>query len=280
MKEKATGKVLVILSSEDRLILANGNRMETGFYLNELTVPLVRLLEAGYTPVFANPRGNTPAMDQRSDSAIWFKNEQEHIRQRQTLFRMPAFLNIRKLEDILASNLNDFDGVFIPGGHAPMQDLCANEDLGRILRHFHDAGKPTGAICHGPIALLSTLNDPQAFFSALEEGRFQEARDLARDWPYRNYRLTSFTNIQERTFILSQLLTGPRGNLRFYAQTALEAAGARFKSRLLGKVVSDRELITGQGPAADEHFGAVFVDALTEARSTNARTPASRMKAA
>ena len=40
-------------------------------------------------------------------------------------------------------------------GHAPLEDLKLNKDLGRILLHFHAAQRPTAIICHAPIALLS-----------------------------------------------------------------------------------------------------------------------------
>lgn len=40
-------------------------------------------------------------------------------------------------------------------GHAPLEDLKDDKDLGRILLHFHRAQRPTAIICHAPIALLS-----------------------------------------------------------------------------------------------------------------------------
>jgi putative intracellular protease/amidase len=49
-----------------------------------------------------------------------------------------------------------YDAVYIPGGHAPMQDLLYSAPLGRLLANFHQQGKPTALVCHGPIALLST----------------------------------------------------------------------------------------------------------------------------
>lgn len=37
-----------------------------------------------------------------------------------------------------------------------MIDLHNNQNLGYIINHFHRHNKPTGLICHGPVALLST----------------------------------------------------------------------------------------------------------------------------
>lgn len=47
------------------------------------------------------------------------------------------------------------DAVLLVAGHAPLEDLKADKDLGRILMHFHNKQRPTGIICHAPIALLS-----------------------------------------------------------------------------------------------------------------------------
>jgi putative intracellular protease/amidase len=47
---------------------------------------------------------------------------------------------------------------YVPGGHAPMQDLLADPALGRLLRAFHAEGKTTALVCHGPIALPRRWN--------------------------------------------------------------------------------------------------------------------------
>jgi len=64
---------------------------------------------------------------------------------------------------VLEGDLQRYAGLLIPGGHAPLIDLANNPEVGALLRHFHQAGKPTAAICHGPIALLSAQRDPAAY---------------------------------------------------------------------------------------------------------------------
>jgi len=63
-----------------------------------------------------------------------------------------------------------FDAVYIPGGHAPMQDLLKSTALGRLLVAFHHRNKATALVCHGPIALLSTLPNAAGFAATLEAG--------------------------------------------------------------------------------------------------------------
>jgi len=53
-----SGKVLVVMSSAKHLDLRDGKQYPTGFYLNEFAIPFRKLIEAGYTPVVANPNGD------------------------------------------------------------------------------------------------------------------------------------------------------------------------------------------------------------------------------
>ena len=57
------GEVLVILSSETTMDLADGQSIETGYYLNEFGVPAKALVDAGYELVLATPKGNAPQVD-------------------------------------------------------------------------------------------------------------------------------------------------------------------------------------------------------------------------
>ena len=57
----------------------------------------------------------------------------------------------------IADGSADYAAILVPGGHAPMADLAFNADLGAIIADFHQRQKPIGVICHGPVALMSTL---------------------------------------------------------------------------------------------------------------------------
>jgi len=49
---------------------------------------------------------------------------------------------------------SDYDGVALPGGVANPDNLRTDKDAVRFLREFFAAGKPVGAICHGPWLLV------------------------------------------------------------------------------------------------------------------------------
>src|SRR5579862_592341 len=67
--------------------------------------------------------------------------------------------------------------------------------------------------CHGPIVLLFTLKDPDAFVASTIANE-AKANSLAAGWPYAGYRMTVLSTGEE------QPLEGPYGlggNVRFYA---------------------------------------------------------------
>eukprot|EP00850_Spirogloea_muscicola_P002837 SM000011S19015 [mRNA] locus=s11:291675:299205:- [translate_table: standard] len=246
----APGKVLVCCSSADHIDLqVSGKHQPTGFFLKELGRPLIRLLENNYQVVFANPKGNAPVMDPMSNSKLWFNplHWSEKDEEVKMLDRMHAEGNLdrpRPFASISDAELESFDGILVPGGHAPMADLWNDPNLGRILLHFHNRAKPTGMICHAPIALLSTKQvQPNA------------------PWAYAGYKMTCYSNREEK---LNELLW--MSNLPYKVETELRNNGAIMVEALpmIPKVTVDRELISAQGPTSADQFGAEFVKHLSE----------------
>ncbi len=52
------------------------------------------------------------------------------------------------------ADASDYDGLVLPGGVANPDFLRADEDATAFVRAFFEAGKPVGAICHGPWTLI------------------------------------------------------------------------------------------------------------------------------
>jgi protease I len=57
----------------------------------------------------------------------------------------------RKVAD---ADAGDYDGLVLPGGVANPDFLRGDEDAVSFVRAFFEAGKPVGAICHGPWTLI------------------------------------------------------------------------------------------------------------------------------
>jgi putative intracellular protease/amidase len=245
------GQILVVLSDESRLELQDQRSYATGFYLNELIQPVRKLLDAGHTLIFATPTGRAPAVDKSSLDKMYFGGDEGKLLAAQSLLekleltdaaRSPV-LSLARIEQI---GYGRFDAVYVPGGHAPMQDLLYSPALGKLLAYFHHHAKPTALVCHGPVALLATLDDPAGFTRQLE--RASSAQSAGR-WIYAGYRMTVISNAEEEA--AKGLLKG--GSLKFTPETALRNAGGIYQGNpenWTANVVTDRELITGQNPAS------------------------------
>ncbi len=251
------GQVLVLLSSENQLALKDGKHYPTGYYLNEFGVPADQLLKAGYELVLVTPKGNAPSMDKTSLDPMYFGGDASEMQRIQKVVAgLPGVDDSLSLQEVLAGDLDQYEGLLIPGGHAPLIDLANNPQVGALLKHFHQAGKPTAAICHGPIALLSAQADPQGFEAALARGE----RPAAQDWTYQGYRMTIFSEPEEVVFESS--LKGDK--IRYYPGQAMSAAGGKldYAEAWQPKVVVDRELITGQNPFSDHALAKTLIDKL------------------
>lgn len=255
--------VLVVLSDANHLDLRDGKVYATGFYLNELLEPTRALLDAGHHVTFATPSGVAPTLDRSSLDAQFFGGDAQRLADYQALLAKlkltsPGESPVLSLARVEQIGYQHFDAVYVPGGHAPMQDLLRDPALGRLLRAFHAEGKTTALVCHGPIALLSALEQPQRLVDALERG---EKVAAPRDWIYAGYRMTVISNQEEEQ--AKGLLAG--GQMKFYPQTALQSAGGSYVSNATPwtpNVVTDRELITGQNPASAAAVGKAILQRL------------------
>jgi putative intracellular protease/amidase len=235
------GKVLVVMSSADHLTLKNGKKHPTGFFMVELTGPAQAMAAAGYELVFADPRGNAPAMDKTSDSAQWYKNQEEYQRAKAFVAGQQGLKQPRKLSSLTKKELAGFSAVFVPGGHAPMEDLWRDAGMKRVLQYFHKAGKTTALICHGPAALLSVAGKDK--------------------WIYDGYKMTVFSTPEEQQNETSAALGG---KVKFYPADRLAAAGGKVDNAApwTSHAVRDRELITGQNPMSEAEFTTLLLKAL------------------
>ncbi|AKC85473.1 type 1 glutamine amidotransferase domain-containing protein [Pseudoxanthomonas suwonensis] len=61
---------------------------------------------------------------------------------------------VRVDRDVAEAQASDYDALVIPGGLFNPDALRHDEDAIRFTRGFFEAGKPVGAICHGPWVLV------------------------------------------------------------------------------------------------------------------------------
>jgi len=241
----SAGKVLIVLSdAHEHPIKKDGGTVgsPTGVFLMELAKPLDRLLSAGYEVTFASPEGKQPGIDPLSESTplAFLGNWKEKERENELV--KSRFNNPRPFRDITDEELRSFDGVFIPGGHAPLTDLGDNAELGRILLHFHENAKPTGAICHGPYAFLSTKHAPNSSGFA-----------------YKGYKITSWSDTEEKVVEVVKGGEIPK------VESALREEGADMVEGIgksTGDITLDREVVSAANPTGAAALGDKFVEML------------------
>ncbi|OXC67079.1 hypothetical protein AYX13_04352 [Cryptococcus neoformans] len=233
-------KILIIMSDASTIPLLKKSEcgktttdQSAGFFLMELAKPLSKFLSAGCEVTFASPLGKTPTPDPNSESLMAFAlNFYERQRENDLIARMKrenGFASPRTFQSVSDEELDGFAAVFIPGGHAPLADLGADPELGRILAHFHREGKPTAVICHGPYGLLSTKATPEGTFL------------------YKGYKITSWSDAEEK--MMETLWGGEVPKV----ESTLREAGAEMVEGLgekIGRITVDRELVSGGNPLA------------------------------
>lgn len=245
-----TKKILIVLSDAHSFPLKKTSGDDagkvvdqpSGVFLTELAKPLQKLLEAGHEVTFASPKGQEPGTDPNSESLLAFAgNFYERQRENELIDCMKrnnGFSRPRPFDTISDDELATFAGVFIPGGHAPLKDLGADKELGRLLRYFHKEKKPTAAICHGPYALLSTKKAGDGSFV------------------YKDYKISSWSDAEEK--LMEKLMRGEiekvESDLRNEGALMVEGAGEK-----IGSTTLHRELVTGGNPMAANALGDRFL---------------------
>ena len=140
----AKARVLFIVSGATYWVLKDGTRYATGYWAEEFANPYKILTDAGHEVVVATPNGVTPNVDMMSlrpemAGGIEGALELERIIRSAEAMRRPL-----KLSDV---RLEDYDAVYLPGGHGPMADLAWDADCGRLLTEQLLSGRPLFIVC-------------------------------------------------------------------------------------------------------------------------------------
>ncbi|BAC91750.1 DJ-1/PfpI family protein [Gloeobacter violaceus] len=220
--------ILMVTSSHDRF--EGPDPRPTGVWLEEFAVPYMELLARKIGITVASPRGGAMPVDPRSNPTP----EQ----QQQWQAAIEASRATLPLAGMASEN---FDAIFLPGGHGPMFDLPDNPDLARLLTEFYKAGKIIAAICHGPAGLVGARRPDGAPLVA-------------------GVTLTSYTASEEVAAELDK-------EVPFILEDRLRALGAHFIARenKADHIERDGQFITGQNPNSSTSIARAIVAALDKA---------------
>ena len=209
-------KILMVLTSHDEL---GDTGKKTGFWLEEFAAPYYVFRDAGAELVLASPKGGQPPLDPMSDEP----DHQTDLTRR--------FATDEAAQEVLANTVRldsvaveEFDGVFYPGGHGPLWDLANDEDSAHLIENTLRAGKPVALVCHAPGVLRSVTNQDG---TPLVQGK----------------KVTGFANTEEEAVGLTEVVP-------FLVEDMLNEQGGSYSKSADWEsyVVQDGLLITGQNP--------------------------------
>ena len=220
-------QVLMVITAAERLKLRDGTTRKTGYWAEEVAVPHELFQSAGLKVEIATPGGRPAPVDEASLTPEMNGGRSDRVAHyRQYLDSVEGLKHSLVLEELTGDRVDGYDAVFLPGGHGPLADLVCSAELGDLVRRMQLGSKLVVAVCHGPAGLLPAVR---------EDGR----------WAFAGYRLTAFTNEEERA-------VGLADKVPFLLETRLRELGAAFEAgpAWAAHVVVDRTLITGQNPAS------------------------------
>jgi putative intracellular protease/amidase len=232
-------RLLVVLTGADAWTLNDGTRHPTGFWAEELLAPMGVFRDAGVDVTIVTPGGVRATVDEGSLTPEMAGGEEQAAQLRRELDDLSDQLaSPARLEDVSPA---DYDGVFIPGGHGPMEDLAVSEDLGRLLVTMVDDDRVVASVCHGPAALLPAIRSDGT-------------------WAFAGRNLSAFTNEEEGQ-------AGLADKAPWLLEDRIREAGGALSGGPAWQPFSvvDGNVVTGQNPASSTEVAQRAVEMLDRA---------------
>ncbi|MBB3665254.1 putative intracellular protease/amidase [Prauserella sediminis] len=229
-------RVLMVLTAARVWTLTDGTEHPTGFWAEEFVVPYATFVEAGWDVTVATPGGKAPVVDELSlGIAGGLPGTTKKLRAR--LEELAPVLE--HPENLYEMDADEFDLVFYPGGHGPMEDLAYDEFSGKLLTERLASGRPLALLCHAPAVIAATVDDA---------GRS----------PFAGRKMTGLSNREE-------LLNSFARKAPWLLEDKLKELGIAYDKGLIPlrpHVIVDGSLYTGQNPQSSRKLAHALVEAL------------------
>ncbi len=198
-------RILFVVTGASYWTLKDGTRHPTGYWAEEFAAPYSALSGARQEIVVATPGGVVPHVDVMSLRRAMAGSAQIAIDLEETLCSAE---DLRRPIELADARLDDYDAVYYPGGHGPMEDRWKDADSGKLLIAALASGKPLAIVCHAPVA--------------------HPGHPTRRRFTLRGYRVTAFTNDEEGAVGLRE---GPSGRSRTnWSSSESTSPAARYGS--------------------------------------------------
>src|SRR5581483_10749308 len=216
--------VLIVVSAATHWTLADCTKHPTGFWAEEFVEPHRIFSAAGWDITIATPGGLAPTVDRLSLGLAGGLPAKTRSLKAYLEDHTELLDNPKAITDV---DPTDYDVVFYPGGHGPMEDLAEDPASGQILTTTMRSGTLLALLCHAPAAAFAARNDDAS-------------------WPFAGYRMTGLSNREESLNRFSR-------KAKWLLQDRLVAQGADYVKGPVPFgpfVTSDRNLFTGQNPTS------------------------------
>lgn len=216
-------RILIIVTNTDKYASCN---LPTGLWLSELTHIFHSAKEQGYEITIASPSGGNIPIDPESLKPMVLDKISKNYWS-DTAFR-ELLQHTKRLDEV--SN-QQFDCVYLAGGHGTMYDFPNDTVLQAIIRQQYESNRMVAAICHGVGGLLNVK---------LSNG----------DYLIKGKKLTGFDWFEES-------IARRKTKVPFNLEAALKERNVIYKKAFIpmtSKVVVDGNLITGQNPFSSKEM--------------------------
>lgn len=147
--------------SKKILVILSGSGVFDGTEIHEAVITLLALSKAGATVTCAAPNKNQLHVINHATG--------EPMDEERNVMIEAARISRGNILDLGTVDHGAYDAVFLPGGFGAAKNLCTfaidgpecsiDADVQRILKSFHRAGKPIGAVCIAPAVVVKALGE-------------------------------------------------------------------------------------------------------------------------
>ncbi len=220
-----TKRILMVVTNHSTLTSDH----KTGLWLEEFAVPYNAFKNQGYEIKVTSIEGGDIPLDPNSLS------EESHPEWEE------AEGKLKNTTKLTMDDAENFDAVFMPGGHGTMFDFPNNLTLQHILQRFAESNRVIAAVCHGPSGLVNATYQNG---TPLVEGK----------------KVSAFTDKEEQEMQLVDAMP-------FLLESTLREKGAEIVSgdNWADVSVRDGNLVTGQNPQSSGSTAEKVIQALEEA---------------
>lgn len=149
------GKILMVVANPS---VSTTTGWPVGFWASELIHPYDAFVRQGYQVTIASPKGGNVELDAYSDPRDASGYSKEDALSLDYLGQPEFVALLESTSRVSDLRAKDFDAIVVAGGQSPMFTFKQAEDLQKLFREFHAAGKVSAALCHGTCLLLYLTN--------------------------------------------------------------------------------------------------------------------------